>query len=357
VFDIFNTNTIRASRDSGNFTSGYWDGLLLNVTRQEGSLPFSSDLRPQAQFLAMEPYPASSWSISPPALQQLQSVLMRAGNATGNSTAETIPSVAIQLDYEFTRAGPPTYEVISSTNSQVLSPLDALGLYNSLNSVSGAVSSLSETVASSNGVASGVLLVPVGSPTLVSKMYPYVQRLPATTEAIGLTKQSMRSIQLQLYSGVKSSGGQVSTSMWWTLNIAPYPEDSFGSLPGDGLEFNVISDRVAPDILVQTLGGYSILAVYTLIIVTIGGLIRGLFFLPVERVPYQEMEQVHDLLELCDGIRLAQNETAFDRHLENEMYLYRLLLRLHRSPEVVLRITKLSQRKDIEPDDYGQTIV
>lgn len=80
--------------------------------------------------------------------------------------------------------------------------------------------------------------------------------------------------------------------MWWTLQMAPQGPnlDPFGPIANDGLEFNLINDRVAPDILVQTLGGNSILAVYTLIIVTLGGLIRGLFVLPVERVPYQEME-------------------------------------------------------------------
>jgi len=92
VFNLFETDTVKESRVSGNFTRNYWNSLLDNVTRDE-SLGFSSEMQSQAQFIGMEPYPVDAWIIAPPALDQLVDLLRRAGNASGNATQGTLPKV------------------------------------------------------------------------------------------------------------------------------------------------------------------------------------------------------------------------------------------------------------------------
>jgi hypothetical protein len=123
------------------------------------------------------------------------------------------------------------------------------------------------------------------------------------------------------------------------------PDDPLGNaIPDGGIEFVTVSDRVAPDILVQSLGGSSILAVYTLILVTVGGLFRALFVVPTERVMYTELEDCRYLLELCEAIHIAEADTSFARHLENEMYLYETLIGFYKSPEILSRITRKRQQ-------------
>lgn len=46
-----------------------------------------------------------------------------------------------------------------------------------------------------------------------------------------------------------------------------------------------------------------------------------------------------DLLELVEGIRIAQADN-YPGHLRDEVQLYRILIKLYRSPEILLRLSK-----------------
>src|SRR5262249_24269235 len=102
------------------------------------------------------------------------------------------------------------------------------------------------------------------------------------------------------------------------------------------------SDRVAPSILVNTLGGYSVLALYVTVVLAVGRLVRSRFGTQTHRIPYEEMPDATELLEVVDGIHIAQY-TKYPGHLRGEAHRYWMLIRIYRSPETLLRVTK---RKD-----------
>ena len=134
---------------------------------------------------------------------------------------------------------------------------------------------------------------PFGFPVVFTSVFPLLVRLPGTASAgVSAIGTVSRSIAL-LLNGTTSTGvaspregpgataysAMSAMSLWWTVaSVTPETSDllagqqpmpSGGSLPG--LTFNVISDRVAPPIVVAALGSsYSVLAVY-LTVVLAGG--------------------------------------------------------------------------------------
>jgi hypothetical protein len=97
--------------------------------------------------------------------------------------------------------------------------------------------------------------------------------------------------------------------------------------------------RIAPEIFVSVLGSYSVLAIYVTIVLAVGQLVRSGFATPSHRIPFTEMPDCTELLELCEGIRAAR-ASPHPGALIDEMQLLRLLLRLCRSPEALIRITR-----------------
>jgi len=167
----------------------------------------------------------------------------------------------------------------------------------------------------------------------------------------------MRSLTLSLHRGnnngstsVSSAGGSggsgvgayafSSAPLWWTVSIAG--DDPYKYNSTTGMVFNTISDKVAPAYLVQSLGGYSVLAIYVTVVLAVGRLIRSAFGATLSDLPYSEPEDATELIELVEGIKTAQT-ASYRGHLIDEMHLYKVLVRLLRSPEILLRITK---RKD-----------
>lgn len=143
--------------------------------------------------------------------------------------------------------------------------------------------------------------------------------------------------------GLQSSTGRLgaysfsNAPLWWTLKISS--SDPYGWSTDTGPIFNTISDKVAPSFLTASLGGYSVLAVYVTVVLAVGRLVRSGFGSPTHRIIYEEMPDCTELLELCEGVRTAQN-ARYPGHLVDEMHLYRILIRLMRSPEILIHITK-----------------
>lgn len=56
-------------------------------------------------------------------------------------------------------------------------------------------------------------------------------------------------------------------------------------------------------------------------------------------IPYENMPDPRDLLELCSSIRIAQSET-YEGHYADEQKLFGLLRDIFRSPDMLFRVTK-----------------
>jgi len=105
----------------------------------------------------------------------------------------------------------------------------SLALYESLRNAPSVSEDVNLTLAASG--ARGMLSTEVGLPTYLENMYAYIERNPATTDPIALTSDLQRTLALQLHAGsaANAQGGSLSSSLWWTLEIAPFPADRFGS--------------------------------------------------------------------------------------------------------------------------------
>lgn len=427
TFIVYQSTQPQSIEAAVNISSSWFVELQSNATDQNAAQtgatstaalrsPVESDWLPQTQRVISFPFSDRRWTIAPPALDSLVDLLQRASahvldggqarlgggaraeavevGATGSvrsahatkarhlQAAATPPLVSISLEASFVRDGPPTAKTATTVSRAPLTPGQALLVHDAL--VAAANASSLPTAISSMGTPRASTAV--GEPLIVNGLFPYILRLPATTDVtpVGTRK---RSLLLRLHVGdnvaaamvgrrsLSHRQGPCSASegecnwddwqrrmhpvarklvaataslpptvlpLWWTANIAP--DDPFGrAVPGGGIEFVTVSDRVAPDILVQSLGGSSILAVYTLILVTVGGLFRALFVVPTERVMYTELEDCRYLLELCEAIHIAEADSSFARHLENEMYLYDTLIGFYKSPEILSRITRKRQ--------------
>ena len=95
-----------------------------------------------------------------------------------------------------------------------------------------------------------------------------------------------------------------------------YNEEVIGSLFGNSFQFSVVG-------------------LYATIVVAIGRFIRLIFDRTSQRVIYEEMCDIEQLFDVCEGIFIAQLEGDLVR----EKKLYDLLIRMYRSPETLIKIT------------------
>ncbi len=73
---------------------------------------------------------------------------------------------------------------------------------------------------------------------------------------------------------------------------------------------------------------------------TVARLVRGLLETPTHRVMFEELENAEAVLELCEAIQLAQARKE-EGHLLDEMYLFGVLSKIYRLPDVLARITAM----------------
>ena len=88
----------------------------------------------------------------------------------------------------------------------------------------------------------------------------------------------------------------------------------------------------------------SVVGLYVTIVIAIGRFLRIVFDKISQRVIYEELPNVKQLFEICEGIFIAQAEGD----LVKEKQLYDLLILMYRSPEALLKITgtRLNHRED-----------
>jgi hypothetical protein len=101
------------------------------------------------------------------------------------------------------------------------------------------------------------------------------------------------------------------------------------------VSFFIHCDYIMGNILGDTLRDMSVIGFYVTIVLAIGQLIKGIFANITMKVIYEEMPSCDQLIELCDSIYMSRKENDLMR----EKTLYDLLIRIYRSPELLIQLT------------------
>lgn len=112
-----------------------------------------------------------------------------------------------------------------------------------------------------------------------------------------------------------------------------------------GLILYTASDKVLSGVIsdiLSLLGGAGLIALYTFILVVLGGNLRSLYSTYPWEILYNEMEEPKPLIDMCQGIYLSRCAT-YEDHLKDEFYITQSLINLYRSPDILLQITKARQ--------------
>jgi hypothetical protein len=282
--------------------------------------------------------------------------------ACGNQTT----NVTLTIAYTFSRDHPNDNLDTEGSTSRTLAPAQCAALQRSITQAVTAPA-LSRDVPFNSTV------------TVIKDAFPMVLRLPGTGAPAGLPSIKSRAVGLQLFrenvlsdssaQGIEGNEAQVlargaiappqaaggtanstlealrpaglGVSLWWTVTTQDslgYDVSGRGGARGSGLQFGLVSDKLPPELLTSTLGASGILAMYLTIVLTIGRLARTSLTPPVEDAVYTDMPQCAQLVELAEGIDVART-AEYEGHLRDETRLYQVLLKLLRSPTILLRIT------------------
>ena len=101
------------------------------------------------------------------------------------------------------------------------------------------------------------------------------------------------------------------------------------------LYFYIHCDYILGSIIGKTMKNMSVIGFYVTIVLAIGQIIKSLFHNIMMRVIYEEMPNCNQLIEFCDSIYMARKE----KDLVKEKHLYELLVKIYRSPELLIQLT------------------
>jgi len=97
----------------------------------------------------------------------------------------------------------------------------------------------------------------------------------------------------------------------------------------------LFNDFVFGSLFGASISNISVIGLYATFVFAIGKFIRLFFDRISQRVIYEEMPNTDDLMDLCESIYIARAEGD----LYNEQRLYELLIRIYRSPEILIKLT------------------
>jgi len=309
--------------------------------RAPAKLPQYSSAATLIQFVQFHPYAPTLWAITPPAKEDLRVAL---NNSAARRDA-TRDDFRWELQLQFTRAGPTQAARMQWDASRPLNWTDSAQLAAFL-------------LARSNASVS----LPLDAMTR-PLLYLGTSGEPQWACADGFASRANATVD------VDESG-----SAFWKLAGAPAPSsnadgaDPFCSsaagtasdefvVPIDcgaiaaalsppqvyygGLCMVVVSPGY-PAVLggfLSGLAGYGVVALYVIILGTIASAVRqGLLGNATTEIVFTEMPDTALLLGLCEGIYIARAE-AYHGHLKDEVRLFETLLKLLRSPDMLLRLT------------------
>ena len=134
---------------------------------------------------------------------------------------------------------------------------------------------------------------------------------------------------------VESRPPTFSTSRWWTVRQAANDSSVFDTTPHDGLKVIVATETVTGGVVASALTAGGILTFYAVTVCAIGRAVRSACGGSRYRMIFDEMPEVHDLVDLCEGVYIARHEGQ----LLAETELHETVLRLYRSPVSLLQLT------------------
>ena len=95
--------------------------------------------------------------------------------------------------------------------------------------------------------------------------------------------------------------------------------------------FYVYSEKLSPDLLRE----FTVLTIYTSVVLVLGSLVRQMFVTGTERIQFQMMSNTDSLLVLCEQIIIMRRQGRLDR----EEQLYFTLMEVFRSTELIKELT------------------
>ena len=111
--------------------------------------------------------------------------------------------------------------------------------------------------------------------------------------------------------------------------IIPYDEND------RRLTFITLNEKAMHSFLGLISNQVSVSGLYLALILTFGGIIRGMVNNVGQKVIYEELPNTHDLFDLCESIYAFRMK----RQPKKEEKYYDLLIRIYRSPELLQRLT------------------
>ena len=109
----------------------------------------------------------------------------------------------------------------------------------------------------------------------------------------------------------------------------------FAATTRDGLQVIVAAERLAGGTAASSLTSGGVLIFYVVVVYAIGRMVRSAFGNTRYKIMLDEMPDVKDVVEIIEAIHLARKSGQLRRETE----LHEMLLRLYRSPAVLLQIT------------------
>ncbi|EDV25975.1 uncharacterized protein TRIADDRAFT_55613 [Trichoplax adhaerens] len=175
----------------------------------------------------------------------------------------------------------------------------------------------------------------------IPKLYPSFVLVPATgasTVVKALDNGSYVDCGVELLKGPTYDDVLKSMVEWWRIvQKSPFHINNTKSSRSNSLEMIVFSDKVIPPGL-SFLAGYGIIGLYVSLVLVVGRFIRIFVSSVSYRIMFDEIPDPNAIHELCEEIYMVRESHEFE--LEEE--LFAKLIFLYRSPETIIRLTRLA---------------
>lgn len=150
-----------------------------------------------------------------------------------------------------------------------------------------------------------------------------------------------------------STEGGIGGGGWWGLSQAVRDASNFNTTESDGVQILVVASEVAGGQAYSAITGGTLIGFYIAVVWTLSSLVRGIFGLTRYHLIQDEMPETRDLVDLCQGVHIARSE----HDLERETKLFETLLRIMRSPAVLLKLTGKSLRRWNEDEHLLELVI
>jgi len=268
------------------------------------------DSRDNIEEISMVSFSDSLWGISPPSLTELTTSLL-----------DPAQPMRFRLQYSFTRNGPPEQKTIDASIFEAMTTAQQNQMAAMITGTPGNYS---------NGFGWSVAN---NSAIVITGLAPQYLRLPATGTPLILADR-YEPLSLQLVSGNNSLQ---QSAFWIVANGSISLNSNYTDLTG--VSFVAVSNPIWTNPFGVGQFSYSIIGLYSVILITIARFVRFLFGNMVVNIPYEDLHDADDLMNFCEGIYIARYSGLFGK----EERMYRRLVKIFRTPPL---LTRLTRRKD-----------